>query len=180
MVSFQAPSASPGLSGMCRGILDRSAQIGSRARPAEADSQQVMRSVIAALEFCHQGPPGRGARQPQGVHGRLAPRVAEGHLLYAWHHVAKQLGKRILVLVALPVMCPVRQRLPDRRFDLLRSIPEDQGREAKIAVQVFVVIHIPHPGALCPLHHHRKRIGQPEKTAHTRRHDRAVFLPDRQ
>ena len=139
-----------------------------------------MRPVIAALEFCHQGPPGRGARQPQGVHGCLGPRVAEGHLIHAWHHVAKQLRKRILVLVALPVMGSTRQRLPDRCFDLLRCVAEDHGREAQHEVQVFVVIRVPHPGAFRPLHHHRKRIGQPEEAAYTRRHDRAVLLPDRQ
>src|SRR4030042_5729576 len=102
-----------------RGILDWSKHIGIRARPAETDSQESMSPMIASLEFRNQGSPCRSPRQPDSVHGSLRTRVAEGHLIHARHHVADQPGKFILVLVALSIGSPMRQRLPYRRFDLV-------------------------------------------------------------
>ena len=161
------------------GILDGAKRAGIRAGPAEADSQQVMRAMIPALEFGDQRTPGGGTRQPAGVHGRLATRVTQAHLIHTRHHVAKQPSKLILVHMALTIMCPAWQRLPDRFLNLVWRVAEDHGRKAKHEVQVFIVIGIPNPGASRPLNHHWEGIRQPEDTAHASRHDRAVALPDR-
>ncbi len=160
------------------GIFDGSKRAGIRAGSAEADGQQVMRAMIPTLELGDERPTSGGTRQPAGIHGRLATRVAQAHLIYTRHHVAKQPGKLMLVHMALTIMCPVWQRLPDCFLNIVWRVAEDHGREAKHEVQVFIVIRIPNPGASRPLNHHWERVCQPEDAAHAPRHHRAVTLPD--
>ena len=126
-----------------RRILDGAEQLRRGARSPEAHRQKIVSSVIASLELGDQRTPDRGTRQPQRVHRGLGARIAEGHLLDPGHHVAEQLGEGVFVFVALSVVCPARQRLADRRFNLVRCVAEDHGREAEHEVQVLVVIRIP-------------------------------------
>ncbi len=170
----------PGALGDCSGVLDWSKLSGIRTRATEADGQEIMRSMIPTLEFGNQGAPCRGACQPQRIHGCLGPRVAEGDLFHPRHHIAKQLCKGVLALVALSVVCPAWQRLANRHLYFFGGVPEDHDRKAQHKVQVFIVICIPDPGPTRPLDDLRKRIRQPEDAPDPRWHDGAVLLPDRQ
>src|ERR1051325_5676985 len=149
----------------------------AKSQPTRAGfyQERISMSVIAAIEFDDLISLGESARQTDGGHRRLGPRVAHPNLLNAGHERANQLRHRDFERIGNSKARTVLGRVLDGFYDFWMRMAEYRWPPRADIVDILVSIHVTNTRPLGLVDEKRLPSNRP-KRAHRRIHSaRNVF-----